>query len=172
MFSFMASYLLFWKTIWIEKKIWSMKIFKNNRKCSKTLLFSAATWIAFLAWKTLKFDFLYFWKSCRELNFLSKNTNPESIGSLSRKFEPKYETGAEDNTNSASSSTFFQNFKWGSLLGFFLFNLVYIMYHINKLYVLSHVYKLYVLHWLEFMISYIFYIWPLVWYSCLNVEFA
>ena len=84
-FSFMASYLLFWKTIWIEKKLWSMKIFKNNRKCSKTLLFSTATWIAFLAKKTLKFGFLYFWKSCRELNFLSIKINPESIGILSRK---------------------------------------------------------------------------------------
>ena len=30
-----------------------------------------ATWIAFLARKTLKFGFLYFYKSCRELNFLS-----------------------------------------------------------------------------------------------------
>jgi len=28
----------------------------------------------------LKFGFLYFWKSCRELNFLSKDTNPKSIG--------------------------------------------------------------------------------------------
>ena len=27
---------------------------------------------------------------------------------------PEYETGAEDNTNSALSSIFSQNFKWGS----------------------------------------------------------
>ena len=73
-----------------------------------------ATWIAFLARKTLKFGFLYFYKSCRELNFLSKNINPESIGILSSKLWPKYETGAEDNTNSALSSIFSQNFKWGS----------------------------------------------------------
>ena len=43
-----------------------------------------------LAWKTLKFGFLYFWKSCRELNLISKITNPESIGILNRKLEPKY----------------------------------------------------------------------------------
>jgi len=48
------------------------------------------------------------------LNLISKNTNPESIGIFNRKLEPKYKTGAEDNTNSASSLTFFQNFKWGS----------------------------------------------------------
>ena len=86
----------------------SMKNFKK-KKAQKTLLFSAANWIAFLAWKMLKFGFLYFWKSCRELNFLSKNTNSESIGILSRKLEPKYETGAKDNTSSASSLTSFQN---------------------------------------------------------------
>ena len=99
-FSFMASHLLFWKTIWIEKKIWSMKFLKNNIKCSKTLLFSVATRIAFLVWKMLKFGFLYFWKSCRELNFLS---NTESIGIWRRNLESKYETDAEDNTSSASS---------------------------------------------------------------------
>ena len=56
-----------------------------------------------MAWKTLKFGFLYFWKSCRELNLLSKETNQESIEILRRKLEPKYETGAEDNTSSTSS---------------------------------------------------------------------
>ena len=35
--------------------------------------------------KTFKFGFLYFWKSCRKLNFLSKDKNPESIEILSRK---------------------------------------------------------------------------------------
>ena len=78
-----------------------------------------ATWIAFLARKTLKFGFLYFYKSCRELNFLSKNINPESIGILSSKLWPKYETGAEDNTNSALSLIFSQNFKWGSTSNLF-----------------------------------------------------
>ena len=86
-----------------------MKIFKNRKMPKNTLLFSTATGIAFLAWKMLNFGFLYFWKSCRELNFLSKNINLESIRILSRKLEPKYETGAEDNTSLASSSTSFQN---------------------------------------------------------------
>ena len=71
MFSFMASYLLFWKTIWRKKDMIHEKK-KKTEKCSKTLLSSAETWIEFLAWKTLKFDFLYFWKSCRELNFILK----------------------------------------------------------------------------------------------------
>ena len=53
---------LFWKINWIEKQIHPMKKFKNAQK---TLLFSAAIWNAFLAWKTLKYGFLYFWKSCR-----------------------------------------------------------------------------------------------------------
>ena len=73
------------------------------------LLLSVATWIAFMAWKMLKFGFLYFWKSCRELNFLLKNINLESIRILNRNLEPKYKTGVEDNTSLASSSTFFQN---------------------------------------------------------------
>ena len=97
-------------------EIWSMKNSKKKEKkrknAQKTSLSSAVTWIAFLVRKTLKFGFLYFYKSCRELNFLSKNINPESIGILSSKLWPKYETGAEDNTNSALSSIFSQNFKW------------------------------------------------------------
>ena len=57
--------------------------------------------------------FLYYWKSCGELNFLKKKkkkkekkkkTNPKSIGILSRKLEPKYKIGAKDNTSSTSSS--------------------------------------------------------------------
>ena len=92
-----------------EKNIWSMKKFKKKKKVQKTLLSSAATWIAFLAWKKLKFSFLYLWKNCRELNFISKNTNLESIAILNRKLKLKYETSAEDNTSSASSSTSFQN---------------------------------------------------------------
>ena len=78
-----------------------------------------ATWIAFLARKTLKFGFLYFYKSCRELNFLTKNINPKSIGILGSKLWPKYETGVEDNTNLALSSIFSQNFKWGSISNMF-----------------------------------------------------
>ena len=113
MFSFMASYLFFWKTIWIEKKIWSMKIFKNYRKCSKASIFSINLNCIF-GLEKIEIWFSLFWKSCRKLNFFSKNTNPESIGILSRKLKPKYETDAKDNTNLASSSTFFQNFKWRS----------------------------------------------------------
>ena len=86
-----------------------MKNFKNRKMPKNTLLFSTATGIAFLACKTLKFGFLFFCKRCIELNFLSKNNNLESIGILSRKLEPKYETGAEDNTSSTSSSISFQN---------------------------------------------------------------
>ena len=92
-----------------EKKIYPWKFSKITENAKKTLLFSTATWIAFLAWKILKLGFLYFWKSCRELNFLSKNTNSESIGILSKKLETKYETCAENNTSLASSSTSFQN---------------------------------------------------------------
>ena len=107
------------------KKFWrydpwkNFKNFKNLKKfkkknAQKRSLSSAATWIAFLAWKTLNFGFFYFYESYSELNFLSKIINSESIGILSCKLWPKYETGAEDNTNSALSSIFSQNFKWGS----------------------------------------------------------
>ena len=84
----MASYLLFWKIFgdMIHEKFKR----KKEKNAQKTLLSSAATWIAFLAWKTLKFGFLYFYKSYIELNFLSKNINSESIGILSRKLWPKY----------------------------------------------------------------------------------
>ena len=95
-------------------EIWSMKNSKKQKNAQKTSLSSAATWIAFLARKMLKFGFLYLYKSYRELNLLSKKINSESIGILSSKLWPKYEAGAEDNTNSALSSIFSQNFKWGS----------------------------------------------------------
>ena len=51
----------------------------------------------------------------------NKKTNPKSIGILSRKLWPKYETSDEDNTNSTSSSIFFQNFKWESTSNLFKF---------------------------------------------------
>ena len=44
-----------------------------------------------------------------EFSLDKKKTNLESIGILHRKLEPKYKTGSEDNTSSASSSTSFQN---------------------------------------------------------------
>ena len=90
-----------------------------QKYAKKRSISSAATWITFLAWKTLKFGFLYFYKSCRELNFILENINPESIGILSGNLWLKYETGVEDNTNSALSSIFSQNFKWGSTSNLF-----------------------------------------------------
>ena len=119
MFFFMASYLLFWKKFqrYYPWKIKKKKKRKNSQK--KTSLSSAVTWITFLVRKTLKFGFLYFYKSCRELNFLSKNIYPESVGILSSNLWPKYETGAEDNTKLALSSIFSQNFKWGSTSNLF-----------------------------------------------------
>ena len=111
MFFFMASYLLFWKKFG-DMIIKIKKLKKKNAQ--KTSLSLAAIWIAFLAWKKLKFGFLYFYKNYRKLNFLLENINSESIGILSRTLWPKYETGAEDNTNSALSSIFSQKFKWGS----------------------------------------------------------
>ena len=93
-------------------KIQKEKKRKEKILKKKTSLSSAETWITFLVRKTLKFGFLYFYKSCRELNFLSKKINPELIEILSSKLWPKYETGAEDNINSAFSSIFSQNSKW------------------------------------------------------------
>ena len=92
---------------------------QKKKKLENRSLSSATTESHFWLEKKLKFGFLNFYKSCRELNFLSKNINPESIGILSRKLWPKYETGAEDNTNSALSSIFSQNFKWGSTSNLF-----------------------------------------------------
>ena len=115
----MASYLLFWKIFgdMIYEKLKKKK--EKQKNAQKKSLSSAATWIAFLALKNLKFGFLYLYKSCTELNFHSKNINPKSMGIFSSKLWPKYETGAEDNTNSALSSIFSQNFKRGSTSNLF-----------------------------------------------------
>ena len=115
----MASYLLFWKNFgdMIYEKLKKKK--EKQKNAQKKSLSSAATWIAFLALKNLKFGFLYLYKSCTELYFHSKNINPKSMGIFSSKLWPKYETGAEDNTNSALSSIFSQNFKWGSTSNLF-----------------------------------------------------
>ena len=112
------SALLKKKKLEIEKDMIHEKI-QKKKKTQKTSLSSAATWIAFLALKNLKFGFLYLYKSCTELNFHSKNINPKSMGIFSSKLWPKYETGAEDNTNSALSSIFSQNFKRGSTSNLF-----------------------------------------------------
>ena len=92
---------------------------KKKKKSSKNVIIFNSNLNRIFGWKTLKFGFLYLNKSFRELNFLSKNVNLESIGILSRKLWPKYETGAEDNTNSALSSIFSQIFKWGSTSNLF-----------------------------------------------------
>ena len=86
-----------------------MKISKKQKNAKKNVIVFCSNLNCILAQKTLKFGFFYFWKSCIELNFHSKNTNLKSIGILNRKLEPKYETCAEDNTCSVSSSTSFQN---------------------------------------------------------------
>ena len=98
------------KKIW-RYDPWKIQNKKKKKKAQKTSLSSAATWIAFLARKTLKFGFLYFYKGYRKLNFILENINSETIGILSRTLWPKYEKGAEDNTNSALSSIFSQKFK-------------------------------------------------------------
>ena len=57
----MASYLLFKKkNLERGKDMIHEKIQKNKKMVKKRLLFSATTRIAFLARKTLKFDFFYF----------------------------------------------------------------------------------------------------------------
>ena len=65
----MASYLLFRKNLDRGKDTF-YENFQKTENYSKNVT---------LAWKTLKFGFLYFWKSCRELNILSRNANIESI---------------------------------------------------------------------------------------------
>ena len=110
-----------WHLICSFKKFWRYDPWKiqKNKKMLKKRYFLQQQLESHLARKMLTFGFLYFYKSCRELNFLSKNINPESIGILSSKFWPKYETSAEDNTNLALSSIFSQNFKWGSTSNLF-----------------------------------------------------
>ena len=51
--------------------------------------------------------FSLFLEKLKRIEFSLKNTNTYSIEIFSRNLQPKYEVGAEDNTNSASSSTFF-----------------------------------------------------------------
>ena len=108
----------FKKKFW-RYDLWKIQKKKEKKNAQKTSLSLAAIWIAFLAWKTLKFGFLYLYKSCTELNFHSKNINPKSMGIFSSKLWPKYETDAEDNINSTLSSIFSQNFKWGSAINLF-----------------------------------------------------
>ena len=91
----MASYLLLWIFFFFFFGRYDPWKIQKNRKNAQKMSLSSTTWIAFLAWKTFKFGFLYSYKSCIELNFLSININHESIGILSSKLWPKYETDAE-----------------------------------------------------------------------------
>ena len=101
-------------------EIWSMKNSKKNRKMlRKRHYFQQQLESHFWPRKHWTLDFSISIKSYRKLNFLSKNINSKSIGILSRKLWPKYETDAENNTNSALSSVFSQNFKWGSATNLF-----------------------------------------------------
>ena len=105
----LASEESFWKTSWIEKKIHSMKIFKKQKNAPKTLLFQQQIKSHFWPGKCWNLVFSIFRKVVENWISFQKNTITKSIGILNRKLEPKYETGAKDNTSSASSSTSFQN---------------------------------------------------------------
>ena len=69
--------------------------------------------------KHLNLDFSISIKVIENWIPFQKNINSESIGILSSKLWPKYETDAEDNINSTLSSIFSQNFKWGSAINLF-----------------------------------------------------
>ena len=112
-----------WHLICSFKKFGDMiheKFKKKNRKMlRKRHYFQQQLESHFWPRKHWTLDFSISIKSYRKLNFLSKNINSKSIGILSIKLWPKYETDAEDNTNSALSSIFSQNFKWGSATNLF-----------------------------------------------------
>ena len=116
MFSFMASYLLFWK----EKKIGDRKRYdpwKNSKKKKKTaqknIIILCSTLNCTFGLEKVEIWFSLFLEKLYRIEFSldkkKKKTNIESIGILHRKLEPKYEIGSKDNTSSASSSTSFQN---------------------------------------------------------------
>ena len=108
MFSFMASYLLFWKTIWREKDMIHEKI-KNKKMLKKRYYLQQKLESNFWPGKRWNLIFSISGKVVENWISFKKKTNPESIGILRRKLWPKYETSDEDNTNSTSSSTSFQN---------------------------------------------------------------
>ena len=96
--------------------------FKKTKKFSKNfIIFSSNLNHIFWPGKCWNLDFSISIKVVE--NWISlpkkKEINPKSIGILSSKLWPKYEIGAEDNTNSALSSIFSQNFKWGSTSNLF-----------------------------------------------------
>ena len=109
------------------RKIWSMKNLKKkkNRKMLKKRYYLQQK-LESNFWPGKRWNLIFSisgkvlenWSSLKKKK---KKKNPKSIGSLSRKLWPKYETSDEDNTNSASSSIFFQNFKWESTSNLFKF---------------------------------------------------
>ena len=111
MFFFMASYLLFWK-------FFGDMVHENSKKKKKMLrkrhYLQQQLELHFWHGKRWNLDFSIYIKIIENWISCQKNINSEWIGILSSKLWPKYETSVEDNTNSALSSIFYQNFKWGS----------------------------------------------------------
>ena len=94
-----------------------MKNSKQIEKCSKNgIIFSSNLNHIFGLEKNWNLYFSISIKVIENLISFQKNINSESIGILISKLWPKYETDAEDNTNSALSSIFSQIFKWGSAI--------------------------------------------------------
>ena len=83
MFSFMASYLLFKKQKFGERKRydpWKNSKKKKKKNAQKKGYYSQQQLESHF-WPEKRWNLIFsiFWKSGKELNFLSKNTNPESI---------------------------------------------------------------------------------------------
>ena len=96
-------------------EIWSMKNSKKKRKMLKKRHYlQQQLELHFWHGKRWNLDFSIYIKIIENWISCQKNINSEWIGILSSKLWPKYETSVEDNTNSALSSIFYQNFKWGS----------------------------------------------------------
>ena len=108
-------------------EIWSMKNSKKKRKMLKKRHYLQQQ-LELHFWPKKRWNLVFSISIKIVENWISfkKKINPESIRILSRKLWPKYEIGAEDNTNSASSSIFFQNFKWKSTSN--LFKLILLAY--------------------------------------------
>ena len=123
MFFFMESYLLFWKKKW-RYDPWKSQ--KKRKMLKKRHYLQQQLELHFWPRKRWNLVFSISIKIVENWISFQKKINPESIRILSRKLWPKYEIGAEDNTNSASSSIFFQNFKWESTSN--LFKLILLAY--------------------------------------------
>ena len=97
-----------------KMEIWSMKNSKNKKMLKKSHYLPQQLELHFWHGKRWNLDFSIYIKIIENWISCQKNINSEWIGILSSKLWPKYETSVEDNTNSALSSIFYQNFKWGS----------------------------------------------------------